>query len=84
MNVLHNVGKKDRIVRIVIAIVLLTLYFTKTVEGNWAQGALIGSFLMIMTSMRRCCPLYALIGRGTCGVDTGSTEKKIETKKFEL
>jgi hypothetical protein len=81
---LHNVGKIDRIVRAVLAIILATLYFTKTVEGDWATGAIITATILLMTSLRQCCPLYALLGFGTCGIDTGKSDKTIKTEKLKL
>lgn len=81
---LHNVGKIDRIIRAVLAIILATLYFTKTVEGDWATGAIIAATILLMTSLRQCCPLYALLGFGTCGIDTGKSDKTIKTEKLKL
>ena len=84
MHMFHNVGKTDRIVRAILAVILGVLYFTKTVEGDWANGTIIAAIILLMTSLRQCCPIYALLGFGTCGIDPGKSDKKIETKKLEL
>jgi len=81
---LHNVGKIDRIIRVILAIVLATLYFTKIVEGTWATPTIIIAMMLMMTSLRQCCPLYALLGLGTCGVKTEKTETTIKTEKLKL
>jgi len=78
---MHNVGKIDRLIRIIAATVLVILYFTNVLES--------GIFLFIaltlmLTSLRQCCPIYALIGKGTCGVEPVKTDKKIETEKLDL
>jgi len=75
---MHNVGKIDRAIRLLIAATLLALYFTKVLESAFFL------FLPLVTSLRRCCPLYAVLGLGTCGVKTVETETKIETDKLKL
>ncbi len=81
---LHNVGKIDRIIRAILAVILAALYFTKTIEGDWATTAIVIATILGMTSLRQCCPLYALLGFGTCSVDTGKSDTTIKTKKLEL
>lgn len=78
---MHNVGKIDRIIRITIAAVLLILYFTDVFESGII---LFFAFMLIITSLRRCCPLYAVVGLGTCGIKVDKTENKIETEKLNL
>ena len=78
---MHNVGKIDRAVRLVVAITLVVLYFTKVLESSFF---LFLALLLVLTSLRRCCPLYALLGLGTCGIKTDKTETKIETGKLKL
>lgn len=84
MKMLHNVGKTDRIVRIILALILAILYFTKTVEGSWAEGTAILAVVLAMTSLRQCCPLYALLGFGTCGIKTEKSDIIIKTEKLKL
>ena len=81
---MHNVGKIDRLIRIILAIVPAILYFTKVVEGTMATGAIFLTMLLLMTSMRQCCPLYAMLGFGTCGIKSAKTDITIKTEKLKL
>ncbi len=60
-----NVGGTDRILRIVVGIVLLSLLFV--LEGNARFLGLLG-LVMIATGVFRFCPAYTLLGMNTCGV----------------
>ena len=61
-----NMGSADRISRIIFAIIIGVLYFTKAIEGTAAiiLGALAVVFLL--TSFISFCPLYVLFGFSTC------------------
>ncbi len=78
---MHNVGKIDRIIRIVIASTLIILYYTKVLEASFF---LILGLLLMATSLRRCCPIYGILGFGTCGVKNNPDDKKIDTEKLNL
>jgi len=60
-----NVGGTDRILRIVVGLVLLSLFFV--LEGNARYLGLIG-LVMIATGVFRFCPAYTLLGMNTCGI----------------
>jgi hypothetical protein len=81
---LHNVGKIDRIIRLSLALVFVTLYYLKVNNGSWDTYFIFGAALLFMTSMRRCCPLYALLGFGTCSIQSDGSEPKIKAKKVKL
>lgn len=78
---MHNVGKIDRWIRLGISAVLMILYYTKIVEY---QAVIIIALILAATSLRRCCPLYALLGLGTCGIETDKTDRVIDTKPLDL
>lgn len=61
-----NMGSADRISRIIFAIIIGVLYFTKAIEGTAALilGALAVVFLL--TSFISFCPLYMPFGISTC------------------
>jgi hypothetical protein len=61
-----NMGSADRISRILFAIVIGVLYFTKAIEGTAAL--VLGTFaiIFIITSFISFCPLYAPFGISTC------------------
>lgn len=81
---MHNVGKIDRIIRISVAVVIAILYFTNVIEGKLANTLGIIGIVLAMTSLRQCCPLYAILGMGTCGTDVGESDVKIKTDKLNL
>ena len=58
-----NVGSADKIVRIVVGIGLLSLFFI--LEGNMRFLGLIG-IVPIATALMGWCPLYSVIGVNTC------------------
>jgi hypothetical protein len=78
---MHNVGKIDRIIRIVLALLFLSLYLTHVLES---KVFLVLGFILFMTSLRQCCPLYAILGLGTCGIPNDESKKTIETEKLDL
>ncbi len=80
----HNVGKIDRIVRLSLALIFVVLYYLKIVDGEWSNYFIFGAVMLFITSMRKCCPLYAILGFGTCGIETDGKEPIIKTKKVKL
>ena len=60
-----NVGKTDKVLRIVAGIVLLALFFI--LEGSARWLGLIG-LVPLVTGLVGWCPAYALIGVNTCPV----------------
>ena len=64
-----NVGSVDKIVRVVVGIGLLSLFFI--LEGSMKFLGLIG-IVPIATALMGWCPLYSVIGVNTCPL----TQKK--------
>jgi hypothetical protein len=60
-----NVGHIDRVVRTVIGIAILSLYFV--LPGDQRFFAFIG-LIPLVTGQLRWCPLYSLLGFHTCPV----------------
>jgi len=60
-----NMGSTDKIIRILIAIVIGILYYTKTIDGTVALvlGAL--AIIFVLTSFISFCPLYLPFGLST-------------------
>lgn len=58
-----NVGSADKVIRIVLAIALFSLYFL--VEGNLRYLSLVG-LIPLITSLMSWCPLYSIFGIRTC------------------
>jgi hypothetical protein len=61
-----NVGSIDRMLRIVVGIGLLALFFV--LEGNARYLGLIG-LVPLATGLFRFCPAYALFGLSTCPME---------------
>jgi hypothetical protein len=61
-----NVGKTDKIIRIVIAILFGVLYFTGTVSGTVGLVLLVLGGVFVLTAGLGFCPLYTLFGMNTC------------------
>ena len=60
-----NVGKIDRFLRIIIAIVIGALYFTKQISGTAAIILMILAIIFILTGAIGFCPLYKMFGLKT-------------------
>ncbi len=61
-----NMGSIDKIIRIIIAIAVGVLIYTKVITGTIAIVAGILAIVFVLTSMFSFCPLYALFGMNTC------------------
>lgn len=61
-----NMGVTDKVIRIVLAIAFITLYFTNTVTGVWGIVLLILAAIFLLTSFVSFCPLYLPFGLSTC------------------
>lgn len=60
-----NVGSTDKIIRIVIGLALLSLFFV--LQGGIRFVGLIG-IVPLLTAFVGFCPLYTVLGMNTCGV----------------
>lgn len=56
-----NESNLDRIVRVVLGIIMLVLYFAGIVSGTLGIIALILGILLTLTGLVGFCPLYALL-----------------------
>ena len=63
-----NMGTADRIIRLIIAGLVATLYFTNTISGTFGIILLVLSAVFVLTSLISFCPLYTLFGIKTCKV----------------
>lgn len=60
-----NMGIIDKIVRILVALVIISLYFMHQISGTLAIVGLILSGIFILTSFISFCPLYLPFGIST-------------------
>jgi hypothetical protein len=61
-----NVGLTDKIVRIVIAAIVVVLYLLNAIPGVLGIVLLIFAGVFVLTSLISFCPLYTLFGLNTC------------------
>lgn len=61
-----NMGTLDRILRIVLAIVFATLFFTETISGTWGIVLMVLAIVFALTAVVSYCPLYSPFGISTC------------------
>jgi hypothetical protein len=57
-----NMGTVDKVIRILIAVVFVVLYFTNVVSGTLGIILLIVAGVFVVTSLLSFCPLYTLLG----------------------
>jgi hypothetical protein len=62
-----NMGGADRAVRVLLAIVFASLWFTGTVSGTLGVVLLVLGVVFLGTSAVGFCPLYMPLGITTCG-----------------
>jgi len=55
-----NLGAADKIIRILLAVVIIALYLTNVVSGILATVLLVVAGVLILTSFISFCPLYAI------------------------
>ena len=62
-----NLGTIDRTIRILIAAIIVTLYFTHAISGVTAIVLLAVSAIFILTGFLSFCPIYYPFGISTRG-----------------
>jgi len=58
-------GAADRLIRLVVAAVIVILYFTQVITGTLAVILLIFAGIFVITSLVNFCPLYLPFGLNT-------------------
>ena len=58
----QNMGVIDKVIRILVAVAVLVLYFTHQISGTLAIILLIASGIFILTSAISFCPIYYGLG----------------------
>ena len=64
-----NMGSADRIIRVILAAVVATLYFTNVITGTLGIVLMVIAAVFVLTSLISFCPLYAPFGLKTCPVE---------------
>ena len=60
-----NMGTIDKVIRVLVAVIILVLYFTHVISGTLAVILLILAAVFVVTSLLGLCPLYLLFGLST-------------------
>jgi hypothetical protein len=60
-----NMGTVDKVIRLLVAVVVLVLYFTHVISGTMAVILIILAGVLVVTSLLGFCPLYLPIGLST-------------------
>jgi Protein of unknown function (DUF2892) len=61
-----NMGSTDRSIRVGLAVLMMTLYYTNVVSGTFGTVLIILSIVFWVTSFISFCPLYSIAGINTC------------------
>jgi hypothetical protein len=64
-----NMGVIDKVIRILVALVVVVLYFLHVISGTLAIILLILAGVFVLTSILGICPLYLPLG-----INTGKKE----------
>jgi hypothetical protein len=60
-----NVGTIDRVIRILVAVVVVILYFTNVISGTLGVILLALSAVFVVTSLISFCPIWLALGLST-------------------
>ena len=63
-----NMGTTDRIIRTIIALIAVYLYFGGIVTGTLGIVLVVVAAVFLLTSLISFCPLYSIVGLNTCSV----------------
>ena len=62
-----NMGTNDRIIIILMASLIITLFFTDVIESSPATSLLIIAGSFVFTALACICPVYRLFNISICG-----------------
>jgi hypothetical protein len=60
-----NLGTVDKVIRILVAVAVVILYFTNVISGTAGIILLILTVVLVITSLVSFCPLYWSLGLST-------------------
>ncbi|SNR38187.1 YgaP family membrane protein [Lutibacter flavus] len=63
-----NMGNSDKLIRLLIAVVIAALYYTKVIDGTVAIVLMAVGIILLLTSLLNFCPLYKIFGLNTCKI----------------
>jgi hypothetical protein len=60
-----NMGTTDKVIRILVAVIVVSLYFVNVISGGLGLVLLALSVVFVITSVFSICPLYMPFGLST-------------------
>jgi hypothetical protein len=60
-----NMGSLDQIIRMILAVIIATLYFLNVISGTLAIVLLVFAVMLVVTSFISFCPLYVPLNVST-------------------
>jgi hypothetical protein len=66
---IKNVGKTDKIIRIVAGVILICLDLFEVVTGSFSWILSLIAIILIVTALVNFCPILKLLGKNTCEVN---------------
>ncbi len=64
-----NIGKTDKTIRLVMAIIAAGIYFGGFLPSVYGLVLLVIAIVFVVTSALNFCPLYAIFGIKTCPIE---------------
>lgn len=61
-----NMGSFDRVLRLLVAAVIVVLFYLEVITGTLAIVLLVAAGIFVLTSLISTCPLYLPFGLSTC------------------
>ena len=61
-----NMGNVDRVIRILLTVVFVSLYYTDIVTGTLGIALVALGVIFTLTSFVSFCPIYAIVGINSC------------------
>ncbi|QCK16699.1 YgaP family membrane protein [Mangrovivirga cuniculi] len=61
-----NMGTTDRVIRVILAIIVVALYFTNIITGTVGITLMALAGIFLITGFISFCPLYTPFGLNTC------------------
>lgn len=61
-----NMGSTDRVVRLIVAVIIVALYYANIISGTLGIVLLVVAAVFVLTSLVKFCPLYTPFGLSTC------------------
>ena len=63
-----NMGNIDKVIRLIIAVILATLYHTGVVSGTFGIVLVAAAIVLLIITLTGFCGLYTILGINTCKV----------------